>query len=93
MATKSEFQFIPLEGLSEPFDLSQLPFNILPEVELADVSDLLPPEMFEHLRVEVGRHLMRVFDGQVVRSSMPSFIDTRISLNGHRTRNRREMPK
>lgn len=64
MAIKIEFQLIPLERLSaKPFDLSQLPFNILPEVEVADVSGLLPPEMFEHLRTEVGRHRMRVFDG------------------------------
>ena len=65
MTTKIEFQLIPLERLSSPFDLSQLPFSILPDIEVADVSDLLPPEMFEHLRAEVGGHRMRVFDGRV----------------------------
>lgn len=66
MATKIEFQLIPLERLSDPpFDLAQLPFNILPGVEVADVSDLLPPAMFEYLRAEVGRHRMYVFDGRV----------------------------
>ncbi len=65
MTTKIEFQLIPLERLScQQFDLSQLPFHILPEVEVADVSVLLPPEMFEHLRAEVGRHRMRVFEGR-----------------------------
>src|SRR5271156_3045180 len=64
MATKIDFQLIPLERFSaQPFDLTQLPFNILPGVEVADVSSLLPPSMFEHLRSEVGRHRMRVFDG------------------------------
>jgi hypothetical protein len=66
MATKIDFQLIPLERLSaHPFDLSQLPFAILPDVEVADVSDLLPPAIFEHLRTEVGRHRMRVFDDRV----------------------------
>jgi hypothetical protein len=66
MATKIELQLIPLDRLSgQPFDLAQLPFAILPGVEVADVSGLLPPAMFEYLRVEVGRHRMRVFDGQV----------------------------
>jgi hypothetical protein len=66
MATKIDFQLIPLDSLSHPhpFDLSQLPFSILPEVEVADVSDLLPPAMFDYLRPEVGRHRVRVFDGQ-----------------------------
>ena len=65
MVTKIDFQLIPLDRLSAyPFDFSQLPFGILPDVEVADVSDLLPPVIFEHLRTEVGRHRMRVFDGQ-----------------------------
>jgi hypothetical protein len=64
MATKIDFQLIPLERfLAQPFDLTQLPFNVLPGVEVADVSNLLPPSMFEYLRPEVGRHRMRVFDG------------------------------
>lgn len=66
MATKVDFQLIPLERLAaHPFDLSKLPFSILPDIEVADVSDLLPPEMFEYLKAEVGRYRMRVFDGRV----------------------------
>ena len=66
MAKKIDFQLIPLDRLSrQPFDYSQLPFTIVPDVEVADVSDLLPPSMFEHLRTEVGRHRMRFFDGTV----------------------------
>jgi hypothetical protein len=64
MATKIDFQLIPLERLSDqPFDLTQLPFSIFPGIEAADVSGLLPASMFDHLRSEVGRHRMRVFDG------------------------------
>jgi hypothetical protein len=64
MATKIDFQLIPLERLSAPrFDVKQLPFSILPNIEVAEVSGLLPPSMFDHLRSEVGRHKMRVFDG------------------------------
>jgi hypothetical protein len=64
MATKIDFQLIPLESFSaQPFDLMQLPFAILPDIEVADVSALLPPSMFDLLRTEVGRHQMRVFDG------------------------------
>jgi len=64
MGTRIDFQLIPLERLSaQAFDLTQLPFDVLPGVKVADVSSLLPPSMFEHLRPEVGRHRMRVFDG------------------------------
>ena len=64
MSTKIDFQLIPIETLSaQSFDLSQLPFQILPSVEVADVSGLLPPSMFEYLRTEVGHHRMRFFDG------------------------------
>lgn len=42
-----------------------LPFLILPDVEVADVSQLLPPAMFVHLRAEVGHHRMRIFDDQI----------------------------
>jgi hypothetical protein len=64
MATKIDFQLIPLERFSaRPFDISRLPFPILPNVEVADVSNLLPPSMFEYLRSEVGRQRMHVFDG------------------------------
>jgi hypothetical protein len=63
---KIAFQLIPLERLSgQAFDLSQLPFNIMPNVEVADVSALLPSSMFENLRAEVGRHRMRFVDGTV----------------------------
>lgn len=63
MASRIEFQLIPLERFSShPFDFSKLPFNIIPGIEIADVSELLPASMFEHLRPEVGRHRMRVFD-------------------------------
>jgi len=66
MATKIDFQVIPLERIAvQQFDLTQLPFAIMPNVEVADVSGLLPPAMFEYLRAEVGRHRMRVFDGQI----------------------------
>jgi hypothetical protein len=66
MPTKINFQLIPLERMSiPPFDLSQLPFAILPDIEVADVSELLPAAMFGYLRAEVGRHRMRVFDGDV----------------------------
>jgi hypothetical protein len=63
MATKIDFQLIPLERFSrQPFDLTQLPFNILPSLEVADVSSLLPPSMFEYLRSEVGAHRMSALD-------------------------------
>lgn len=66
MATKIAFQLIPMERLSgQTFDFSQLPFSITPEIEVADVSALLPPSMFTHLVSEVGRHRMRFFDGMV----------------------------
>jgi hypothetical protein len=64
MATKIDFQLIPLERFSaQPFDFSQLPFSIVRDVEVADVSSLLPPSMFEYLRFEVGQNRMHVFDG------------------------------
>lgn len=66
MATKIDFQLIPLERISgQAFDLTQLPFSLMPSVEVADVSELLPPSMFKYLAVEVGRHSMRFFDGSV----------------------------
>jgi hypothetical protein len=67
VATKIAFQLIPLERLSgqAAFDLSKLPFSIMQNVEVADVSELLPPSMFENLKAEVGRHKMRFFDGTV----------------------------
>jgi len=66
MATKIAFQLIPLERFSsQPFDLSQLPFSIMPNVEVADVSELLPPSMFEYMKVEVGLHRLRFFEGTV----------------------------
>ncbi len=66
MATKIAFQLIPLEThLGRPsFDLSQLPFVVMPNVEVADVSTMLPPSMFENLEAEVGRHQMRFFSGR-----------------------------
>jgi hypothetical protein len=36
----------------------------MPDVEVADVSELLPPSMFEFLEAEVGRHQMRFFSGR-----------------------------
>ncbi len=66
MATKIDFQLIPLERFSlQPFDFSQLPFAVMPDIQVADVSALLPAATFEHLRTEVGGHRMRVFDGNV----------------------------
>lgn len=66
MATKIAFQLIPLERLSnQAFDLSQLPYSIMQNVEVADVSQLLPPSMFEYMKSEVGRHRARFFDGTV----------------------------
>jgi hypothetical protein len=63
---KIAFQLIPLERLSEQaFDLSKLPFSVMPAVEVADVSDLLPSSAFTHLVNEVGRHRMRFFEGKV----------------------------
>jgi len=76
MATKIDFQLIPLERLSaQAFDLSQLPFSVLPNVEVADVSNLLPPQMFEYLSTEVGRHRMRVFDGHVKHAFVHRYED------------------
>jgi len=37
----------------------------MPNVEVADVSDPLPPTIFQYLKGEVGRHRMRFFDGHV----------------------------
>jgi hypothetical protein len=66
MPTKIAFQLIPLETFSlQPFDLSQLPFSIMPNVEVADVSELLPPSMFEYLKAEAGRQRMRFFERTV----------------------------
>lgn len=76
MATKIAFQLIPLDRLSrQPFEFSQLPFSIMPCVEVADVSDLLPPTMFEHLRAEVGRHRMQFSDGTVKHALVHRYDD------------------
>lgn len=76
MATKIAFQLIPLDIHSrQPFDLSQLPFTVMPNVEVADVSDLLLPSMFEHLRTEVGRYRMRFFDGTVKHALVHRYDD------------------
>src|SRR5258706_1971316 len=64
MPTKIAFQLIPLERLSaKKFDPSQLPFDIMPGVDVADVSELLSSSMFQFMSAEVGRHRMRFFDG------------------------------
>lgn len=61
-----EIQLIPLESTAKPpFDLAQLPVEIAPGVEVADVSSLLPPTEFEHLKAEVGRHQLRYFTSTV----------------------------
>jgi hypothetical protein len=66
MPVKIAFQLIPLERISgQQFDLSRLPFSIMPNVEVADVSELLPPSMFEFLKADVGRYRMRFFEGTV----------------------------
>jgi len=66
MAVKIAFQLIPLERFTgQIFDLSKLPYGIMPNVEVADVSDLLPPAAFAHLAAEVGRYRMRFFESQV----------------------------
>lgn len=41
-----------------PFDTNCLPFEVLEGVEIADVSALLPPSLFTHMRGEAGRHRM-----------------------------------
>jgi hypothetical protein len=66
MATKLEFQLIPLDRMARPpFDLSQLPFSLMSGVEVADVSALLPPSRFTYLTAEVGRYRMRFYDDTV----------------------------
>ena len=65
MTTKIAIQLIPLDMLSsQRFDVSQLPFAIMPNVEVADVSKLLPPSMFDHMKAEVGLQRIRFFDGE-----------------------------
>ncbi|MGD0842567.1 MAG: hypothetical protein ABSA32_15565 [Candidatus Acidiferrales bacterium] len=61
-ANRIEIQLIPLERIREPvFDVSQLPFDITTGVEVADVSSLLPPSDFEHMKTDVGLHQLRYF--------------------------------
>jgi hypothetical protein len=61
-----EIQLVPLERMAEPlFDLSQLPVEITPGVQVADVSSLLPPPEFEYMKAEVGRHQLRYFTSTV----------------------------
>jgi hypothetical protein len=76
MAMKIAFQLIPLERLSSPaFDFSQLPYSIMQNVEVADVSQLLPPSMFEYMKSEVGRHRLRFFDGTVKHALVHRYED------------------
>jgi hypothetical protein len=76
MATKIAFQLIPLDIHSlQPFDLSQLPFSILANVEVADVSELLPPSMFEHMKVEIGRQQMHFLDSTVKHALVHRYCD------------------
>jgi hypothetical protein len=61
-----EIQLIPLERIAQPiFDLSQLPVEIAPGVQVADVSALLPPSEFEYMQAEVGRHQLRYFTSSI----------------------------
>src|SRR5260370_2286806 len=82
-----EIQLIPLERIAEPiFDLSQLPVEIAPGVEVADVSALLPPSEFEYMQAEVGRHQLRYFTssikyGLVHRYELPVLDDESASKN------------
>src|SRR6266568_5642717 len=82
-----EIQLIPLEKIAEPiFDLSQLPVEIAPGVEVADVSALLPPSEFEYMQAEVGRHQLRYFTssikyGLVHRYELPVLDDESASKN------------
>lgn len=86
-ANRIGIQLIPLERMAEPvFDLSQLPFEIAPGVEIADVSSLLPPSEFEYLQAEVGRHQLRYFTstvkyGLVHRYELPDLADDEASRN------------
>jgi hypothetical protein len=59
MTTRLNFHFVSLDTMGiPPFDTSRLPFEVLESVEVADVSALLPPSLFAHMRGEVGRHRM-----------------------------------
>ena len=73
MATKIAFQLVPLERAS--FDLSQLPFSIMPNVEIADVSELLPPSMFDYLRADAGLHRLRFFETRLKRALVHRYDD------------------
>jgi hypothetical protein len=65
-AQQIAIQLIPLERTAEPvFDLAQLPVEIASDVEVANVSSLLPPAEFEHMKAEVGRHQLRYFTSEV----------------------------
>jgi hypothetical protein len=59
MTTRMNFHFVSLDTMGiPPFDTSKLPFEVLPQIEIADVSVLLPPSLFAHMKDEVGRHRM-----------------------------------
>jgi len=65
-AKQIAIQLVPLEKIAHPtFDLTQLPVEIAPGVEVADVSSLLPPAEFEYMKAEVGRHQLRYFTSEV----------------------------
>ena len=76
MAAKIAFQLIPLERFSlQPFDLTQLPFGIMPNIEVADVSELLPPSMFNFLKAGVGSERMRFFESTVKHALVHRYDD------------------
>jgi hypothetical protein len=63
VTTRLNFHFVSLDTMGiPPFDTSCLPFEVLPGIEIADVSALLPPSLFTHMRAEVGRHRMYYFE-------------------------------
>src|SRR5215831_3519093 len=65
-SSRIEVQLIPLEHFAEPvFDLSQLPFAITPDVQVEDVSAMMPPSDFAFMATEVGKNKMRFFDSTV----------------------------
>lgn len=65
-ANQIGIQLIPLEKIADPiFDLSKLPFTIVPGVQVADVSSLLPPSEFEYMKSEVGSYQLRYFTSTV----------------------------
>jgi hypothetical protein len=59
MATRIKFHFVSLDTMGiPPFDTTQLPFEVLQGFEIADVSGLLPPSLFAHMKGEVGPQRM-----------------------------------